>query len=170
MATLLKQSTAVTVKMGPFLDDTDGKTAETALTITQPDVRLAKNGGAFAQLAAAQTLDHEEAGWYNLDLDATDTGTLGILIVAIHESGALPVWREFMVVPAHVYDGLVAGSDYLQVDAVQIEGRTPRTSWTRTTARRWTPRGRGPRSGWRRRTWTRSSPRSTTTWTRRWRR
>jgi len=36
----LKQSTAVTVKIGPFLDDTDGKTAETGLTIAQADVRL----------------------------------------------------------------------------------------------------------------------------------
>ena len=58
----LKQSTSVDVKIGPFLDETDGKTAETALTITQPDIRLAKNGGAWAQKNAAQTLTHEENG------------------------------------------------------------------------------------------------------------
>jgi hypothetical protein len=122
VTTLLKQSTAVDIAMGPFLDETDGKTAETALTITQPDIRLKKNGGAWAQKNAAQTLSHEEAGWYEVALDTTDTNTLGILVVAIHESGALPVWREFMVVPANVYDSLVGGSDNLQVDAVQIEG------------------------------------------------
>jgi hypothetical protein len=107
---LIKQSTSIDVPVGPFLDDTDGKTAETALTITQPDVRLKKNGAAWAQKAAAQTLTHEENGWYEVTLDATDTDTLGHLVVAIHESGALPVWREFQVVPAAVYDGLVSGS------------------------------------------------------------
>lgn len=106
----LKQSTSVDVPVGPFLDETDGKTAETALTITQPDVRLKKNGGAWAQKAAAQTLTHEEAGWYEVTLDATDTDTVGHLIVAIHESGALPVWREFHVLEEAVYDALFAAS------------------------------------------------------------
>ena len=45
----LKQSTAVTVKIGPFVDEDDGKTAETGLTISQADVRLTKNGGNMAQ-------------------------------------------------------------------------------------------------------------------------
>lgn len=114
MATWLKQSTSVDVPIGPFLDETDGKTAETGLTITQPDVRLKKNNGNWAQKAAAQTLTHEEAGWYEVTLDATDTNTLGVLIVAIHESGALPVWREFMVVPANVWDSYL-GADRLEV-------------------------------------------------------
>ena len=122
MSSWLKQSTSVDVGVGPFLDETDGKTAETALTITQPDVRLKKNGGAWAQKAAAQTLTHEEAGWYEVTLDATDTNTLGLLIVAIHESGALPVWKEYMVVPANVYDAIVAGSDTLQADLTQVNG------------------------------------------------
>src|SRR5690606_20224009 len=43
-------------------------------------------------------------------LNSTDTNTLGILIVSVSESGALPVWREFMVVPANVYDSHIAGS------------------------------------------------------------
>lgn len=118
----LKQSTAVDIKVGPFLDETDGKTAETALTITQPDIRLAKNGGAFAQKNAAQTLSHEENGWYEVSLDATDTNTLGILLVAIHESGALPVWKEYMVLPANTYDSLVSGSDVLTADVTQWNG------------------------------------------------
>lgn len=114
MATWLRQSTSVDVPVGPFLDETDGKTAETGLTITQPDVRLKKNNGNWAQKAAAQTLTHEEAGWYEVTLDATDTNTLGVLVVAIHESGALPVWREFMVVPANVWDSYL-GADRLEV-------------------------------------------------------
>lgn len=124
---ILKQSTIVDLPIGPFLDETDGRTAESALTITQPDVRLKKNGGAWAQKNAAQTLSHEEAGWYEVSLDATDTNTLGHLVVAVHEAGALPVWREFLVVPANVYDALVGGSDNLEVDTVLWRGSQPGT-------------------------------------------
>ena len=113
----LKQSTAVDVGIGPFVDDTDGKTAETALTITQADVRLKKGAGNWAQKAAAQTLTHEENGWYELTLDATDTDTIGHLLVAIHESGALPVWQEFHVLAANVYEALFgAATDKLDVN------------------------------------------------------
>lgn len=119
---LLKQSTAATVKLGPFVDSTDGVTAETGLTISQADIRLSKGGGAFAQTNNATGATHDENGWYGVPLDTTDTATLGRLTVAIAESGALPVWAEYLVVPANVYDSLVSGSDYLQADAVQVEG------------------------------------------------
>src|SRR6185503_1435890 len=102
----LKQSTSVDLPIGPFLDDTDGKTAETGLTLTQPDIRLKKNGGAWAQKNAAQTLSHEENGYYEVTLDATDTNTLGQLRVAVHESGALPVWEDFMVMPSNVWESM----------------------------------------------------------------
>jgi len=118
----LKQSTAATVKLGPFVDDSDGKTAETGLTISQADIRLSKNGGAFAQTNDATGATHDENGWYGVPLDTTDTNTLGRLQVAVAESGALPVWREFMVVPANTYDSLVSGSDYLDANAAQVEG------------------------------------------------
>lgn len=121
---LLKQSTAATVKLGPFLDDTDGKTAETGLTISQADIRVSKVGGAFAQTNNAAGATHDENGWYNVPLDTTDTATLGRLDVSVSESGALPCWRDFMVVPANVFDSLVAGSDVLQADLTQINGAT----------------------------------------------
>lgn len=127
MATWLKQSTAADIAIGPFLDSGDGVTAETGLTLTQPDIRLKKNGGAWAQKNAAQTLSHEENGWYELALDATDTATLGILIVAVNESGALPVWREFMVVAANIYDSVVGGGDVLDVSVTQWLGTAAAT-------------------------------------------
>lgn len=125
MATWLKQSTAVDIGLGPFVDATDGVTAETGLTLTQPDIRLKKNGGAWAQKSAAQTLSHEENGWYEASLSATDTDTLGILLVAVNEAGALPVWREFLVVAANVYDSLVGGGDRLQTDVQEWIGSAP---------------------------------------------
>lgn len=121
MSCWLKQSTAVDIAFGPFLSSADGNTIQGSLTITQPDIRLKKNGGAWAQKSAAQSLTHEENGWYEVSLSTTDTDTLGILIVAVHESGALPVWREFLVVPANVYDSFFS-TDLLQVDATQLLG------------------------------------------------
>lgn len=115
----LKQSTAVTIKLGPFIDDTDGKTAETGLTISQADIRLSKNGGDIAQTNDATGATHDELGYYNVPLDATDTNTLGRLLVAVHESGALPVWKEFMVVTANVWDTLCA-TDNLDVNVTAL--------------------------------------------------
>ena len=117
----LKQSTAKTLRVGPFVDDTDGKTAETGLTISQADIRLSKSGGAFAQTNDASGATHDENGWYYLQLDATDTNTLGPLQLAIHESGALPVFMEFMVVTANWFDSMFS-TDYLQVDVEQVDG------------------------------------------------
>lgn len=102
----LKADTAVTKKLGPFVDKDDGNTTEEALTISQADIRLSKNGGAFAQTNNAAGATHDENGWYGVPLNATDTDTEGTLMVAIHESGALPVWREFTVLSAEIYESL----------------------------------------------------------------
>lgn len=112
----LKQSTAVTIVLGPFVDSVDGVSAETGLTISQADVRLSKNGGSFAQKNNATSCTHLENGYYDCPLSTTDTNTLGHLRTAVAESGALPVWRDFLVVPAEVYDALVAGTDNLTAD------------------------------------------------------
>lgn len=102
----LRQSTAITEKIGPFLDDADGKTPETVLTIAQADVRLSKNGGAYAQKNEATSCTHDENGEYGCPLNVTDTGTVGRLKLAVFESGALPVWHEYTVLSQAVYDEL----------------------------------------------------------------
>jgi hypothetical protein len=118
----LKADTATTIRIGPFVDDTDGKTAETALTIAQADVRLSKGGAAAAQKNDATSATHDENGYYRVPLDTTDTNTEGTLDVCVSEAGALPVIAKFTVLPAEVYDSFVAGTDKLQVDLVQING------------------------------------------------
>lgn len=115
----LKQSTAATVKVGPFVDQADGFTPEPSLTISQADIRLSKNGGDFAQTNNATGATHDENGYYDVPLDTTDTATLGTLRVAVNESGALPVWQDFMIVSANVWDSLF-GADRLQVHAAEI--------------------------------------------------
>jgi hypothetical protein len=125
MAKLLKQSTATTILLGPFVDSTDGNTAETALTITQSDVLVWKEGGTSLNAKNdATAATHRSIGYYTVPLDATDTNTLGQLIVAVHESGALPVRHDFLVVKDHVYDTFT-GSDFLQVDVKQIASTGP---------------------------------------------
>ena len=121
MTMWLRQSTARTIVFGPFLDSTNGVDAETGLTISQADIRLSKNGGAFAQTNNAAGATHMENGYYAIPLNTTDTGTLGILRVAVHEAGALPVWQDFMVVPANVWDSMF-GADLLDVSMVQVAG------------------------------------------------
>lgn len=116
----LKQSTAIEVKVGVFVDQADGFTAETGLTIAQADLRLAKEGADWAQKNEATTLVHEENGWYRCLLDATDTNTVGTLMLAVNEAGALPVWVEFTVLAANVYDSLIGATDKLQVHADEI--------------------------------------------------
>ena len=115
MAQWIKQSTASTIKLGPFLDDTDGKTPETGLTISQADIHPSKNGGAFAQSNNTAGATHNENGYYDVPLNTTDANTLGTLRVAVSTSGALPVWQAFMVVPANVWDSMF-GSAVLNVN------------------------------------------------------
>lgn len=127
MGILLKQSTAATVKLGPFVDATDGFTAETALTISQADIRLSKNGGAFAQTNNAAGATHDENGFYGVPLNTTDTGTLGHLRVAVSEGGARPLAQDFLVVPANTYDSLVSGTDVVDVSVTQWLGTAAAT-------------------------------------------
>src|SRR3972149_2462815 len=124
MANYLRQSTAVEIGLGPFVDNVDGFTPETGLTILQADVRLKKNDGDWAQKNEATALVHEENAWYRCLLNTTDTATLGVLLVAVNETGALPVWREVHGVPATVYHSLFS-TDLLQVDVTQWLGSTP---------------------------------------------
>ena len=132
MSALLKQSTTVTIRIGPFLDAGDGVTEEVGLG--SMGVEVSKNHGAFAARNSATATAHDAEGWYSCELDATDTNTLGPLIVKAHASAThLPVWREFVVVPAMIYDSLVAGSDVLQADVTQLLGTawlTPGTAGT----------------------------------------
>jgi len=117
----LKQSTAVTLLIGPFVDSTDGDTDETGLTIAQADVRLSKNGGNMAQKNEATSCTHDELGYYTCPLNVTDTDTLGALKVIIHESGALHVREDCMVLTANQWDSKYS-TDLLQTDLTQIGG------------------------------------------------
>lgn len=128
----LKQSTSVTLKIGPFIDDTDGKTAETGLTEHQADIRISKNGANIIQKNEASSCTHDELGIYDCPIDDTDTNTLGRLQLWCHEAGFLPVFHEYTVLAANVFDALVGGGDYLDVATAELAnidfGATMKTS------------------------------------------
>ena len=116
----LKQSTAYTFRMGPFLDDTDGKTAETGLTIEDSHIRVSKAGGNFIDKNETTNAAHDEAGFYVVILDTTDTNTVGELQIAIHVSGALPVFKTFQVVETDIYAAIFADSATLAASVASI--------------------------------------------------
>jgi uncharacterized protein YjbJ (UPF0337 family) len=106
----LRQSTASqSVLIGPFVDSTDGNTAETGLTIDAADIRLSKNGANIVGKNSGGGT-HDELGYYTITLDATDTDTVGRLQLMVQEAGALPVYHEFWVLEEAVFDALFGAS------------------------------------------------------------
>lgn len=128
----LRQSTASQeILLGRFVDSTDGNTQETALAIANTDIKVWKEGATTLANKNSGGATHIANGNYYAVLDATDTDTLGKMEVHVHVAGALAVKREFMVLPANVYDALVLGTDFLQSDAREFGGSTaPVTSLT----------------------------------------
>jgi len=108
----LKQSTASQeVLLGPFLDDTDGKTAETALTIAETDIKIWKSGATSeVNKNTVGNATHIAAGRYYVVLDATDTDTVGMLEINIAVSGALPVQKRLYVLEEAVFDNVFGPS------------------------------------------------------------
>ena len=120
----LRQSTKTSIVLGPFVDDTDGKTAETGLTVGSIDVDLYKFSNTVPQAITtavtpnasgsdsgnANDMVHIANGYYSLELSTGNTDTCGPLKITANISGALPVWIDFHVVEEAIYDALFAGS------------------------------------------------------------
>jgi len=120
----LRQSTKTSIVIGPFVDDTDGKTAETGLTVGSIDVDLYKFSNTVPQAITtavtpnasgsdsgnANDMVHIANGYYSLELSTGNTDTCGPLKITANISGALPVWADFHVVEEAIYDALFAGS------------------------------------------------------------
>ena len=130
MITWLRQGTAATLLVGPFIDDTDGKTAKTSLGLGGGDFLVWKKGGGTpAAKADSAGGTHTVLGYYTTTLDATtDTATLGELSVIVHKATALPVRQDYLVMAQAIYDALVSPASTttrLPVDVVRINSNTP---------------------------------------------
>lgn len=116
----LKQSTASQeIPLGYFVDSTDGNTEKTALTIANTDIKLWKAGATSLANKNSGGATHISNGIYYAVLDATDTDTLGPLVIFVHVTGALPVRLECRVMPANVYESLVAGTEWLETTTLR---------------------------------------------------
>lgn len=103
----LRQSTASQeVLLGPFVDSTDGNTEETALTIANTDIKLWKTGATTLANKNSGGATHISNGEYYAVLDATDTDTIGPMVVRVHVAGALAVRLFCTVLDEAVYDVL----------------------------------------------------------------
>lgn len=122
---LLKQNTAATVLIGPLVDHLDGYTPETALTLAGLDelVLYKHDATAATSITGTTTFTHRAGGMYTATLSATDTNTTGRMTLYLRDNGVcLPAWKDYMVLPANVYDALVGGTDKLEVDVTQWSG------------------------------------------------
>ena len=89
----LKQSSTAQALCFPMIDELDHATPKTGLT---PTVTLSKAGAAFASPAGAVT--EIGSGWYKVAGNATDTDTLGALILHATATGADPTDVVFQIV------------------------------------------------------------------------
>ncbi len=119
----LKQSTNTIIGYGPFVASADGETAQTALTINQADIIIRKTGGnTWAQKAATGGATAVASGMYAVNVGTGDSDTVGVLDLFSHVSPALYVKQSYAVLPGLVYDSLIGGTDFLQVDSHQASG------------------------------------------------
>lgn len=121
----LKQSTQVSVLIGPLLDSTTGENEEAiAYNAAGMDIDVYKGITKVDVTPANSAGDgywrHVSNGCYGLTLSTSDTNTLGTLRVLVNVDGVHPCWEYFTVLSAQAYDALIAGTDKLQVDAVEI--------------------------------------------------
>lgn len=113
MSRFLKQSVAVTAVIGPAIN----LSGIGYLSAQSAVVNISKANGSFAaRNSTASASAHDASGWYRFPLDATDTNTLGALVIIMVDSSTqLQVWHEYNVLAANVFDSLVGGGDTLDV-------------------------------------------------------
>ncbi len=103
----LRQSTASQeIPLGQFVDSTDGTTAETGLTIANTDIKVWKSGATTLANKNSGGATHISGGIYYCVLDATDTDTIGPLVIFVAVSGSLAVRIECEVLAAAQFDHL----------------------------------------------------------------
>ena len=131
MFNVIKLSTAITARIGPFLSSTDGVTPNTGLGAVTGRYYVGAGGGTGAALSI--TMTHDGSGMYTFPLTTTHSGTVGLLRIYVVATACVPVWEDFMVVSPMVYDSLCAAADtdYLQVDVKQwLSGTIPAVNVT----------------------------------------
>lgn len=131
----LKTNTATRIAVGPLVDPTDGKTAETALTVTGMTVDIlqmdndgtAVNRTSFSPTASGGNNDmvhitNDAVGMYDLELTAAQLNFLGNARLVFYDlDGFLVHWIDLQVVSAAYFDWKY-GTTLPNVNVTQISG------------------------------------------------
>lgn len=139
----LRTNTAIRLTVGPFLDKTDGITPEVAITVTSDKLTLVVDDGNVPTLVldvaptasgGANDMVHitgDDSGYYDLELAAANVNYVGRALLSLNDVAThCPVFHEFMILPAVIYDSLVLGTDLFDVSATQILGTAVSTPAT----------------------------------------
>lgn len=131
----LRTNTAIRLTVGPFFDKTDGVTPEAALTVTNCHLTFMVDDGNVPTLVldtnptasgGANDMVHvtgDDAGFYDLELAAANVNYLGRAMLALTDAANhCPVFHEFMILPAVIYDAMVLGTDLFDVSVTQLAG------------------------------------------------
>ena len=116
----IKQSSTAYPLMFLMVDSSDHITAKTGLS---PTVTLSKAGGSFASPSGA--VSEVGSGWYKVAGNATDSGTLGPLVLHATGTGADPVDVIYRVVAHDVQDTVRLGLTALPNVASGNSGAIP---------------------------------------------
>lgn len=124
----LRQSTQQTIVLGPLSSNADYiySPSTVAYNATGIDVDVYKVGTKADVTLAGSPGDgyfvHVANGYHALTLSASDSDTVGRLKVTFAATGILPFAADYTVLPAVVYDALIAGTDNLDVNVTQWLG------------------------------------------------
>jgi len=116
---VLRQSTAIDIRLGPFVAIADGITPITAAqTITNWDQGevLKENGAATVAMAGAIAAVTGCGGWYDYTVASGDVDTVGEVVFVCQDASVfLPVFVRAMVVEEAVYDEIYDATAALNV-------------------------------------------------------
>lgn len=104
MWTLRQSTSSQEIPLGMFVDEADGVTPLTALTIANTEIKLQPNGATSFTNKNSGGATHISGGHYYAVLDATDTATVGPMKIVVDKSGALPVMLYAQVLSSALYD------------------------------------------------------------------
>lgn len=116
----LQQSSTTRPLLFLMVDAADHITGKTGLS---PTVTLSKNGGAFASPSGAVT--EVANGWYKVAGNATDTNTLGPLVLHATATGADPTDVVYDVVAFNPHDAVRLGLSALPNASAGASGGVP---------------------------------------------
>lgn len=103
-----------------LVDDTDGKTAETGVTVSTSDVQIRKAGGSFANFAGTWT--EVASGLYTYTPSTGEIDTLGPFVVKVVKSGVRTYMASVQIVSYDPYDSTRLGLTALPNAAASASG------------------------------------------------